>query len=85
MQHGLPAGEYLYELTDALTGAPLTVLDLAWANDLQESYSQPVALLIGESQQTKAVVHRAGYRYFTDVRAFHAYVRQEIVALPSAS
>jgi hypothetical protein len=85
VQHGLPAGGYLYELTDVLTGAPLAVLDLAWPNGLQEGYSQPVALLIGESQETGTVANRAGYRYFTDVHAFRAYVWQEILALPSAS
>jgi hypothetical protein len=85
VQHRLPAGEYLYALTDALTGGPLAVLDLARPNGLQEGYSQPVALLIGESQETGTVAHRAGYRYFTDVHAFRAYVQQEILALPSAS
>jgi hypothetical protein len=59
VQHGLPAGEYLYELTDALTGEPLAVLDLAWPNGLQEGYSQPLALLIGESQETEIVANRA--------------------------
>ncbi len=49
VQHGLPEGEYLYELTDALTGEPLAVLDLAWPSGLQEGYRQPVALLIGAS------------------------------------
>ena len=85
VQHGLPEGEYLYELTDALTGEPLAVLDLAWPSGLQEGYSQPVALLIDESQETEEAANRAGYRYFTDVDAFRTYVRQEILALPSAS
>jgi hypothetical protein len=85
VQHGLPEGEYLYELTDALTGEPLAALDLAWPSGLQEGYSQPVALLIDESQETEEAANRAGYRYFTDVHAFRAYVQQEILALPSAS
>ena len=85
VQHGLPEGEYLYELTDALTGEPLAVLDLAWPSGLQEGYSQPVALLIDESQETEEAANHAGYRYFTDVDAFRTYVQQEILALPSAS
>jgi hypothetical protein len=85
VQHGLPEGEYLYELTNALTGEPLAVLDLAWPSGLQEGYSQPVAALIDESQETEEAANRAGYRYFIDVHAFHAYVRQEILALSSAS
>ena len=85
VQQGLPEGEYLYELTNALTGEPLAMLDLAWPSGLQEGYSQPVALLIDESQETEEAANRAGYRYFTDVHAFRAYVQQEILALPSAS
>jgi hypothetical protein len=85
MQQGLPEGAYLYELTDVLMGAPLAVLDLAWSSGLQEGYSQPVALLIGEGQETEEAANRAGYRYFTDVKAFRAYVQQEILAIHSAS
>ncbi len=84
-QQGLLEGEYLYELTDALTGEPLAVLDLVWPSGLQEGYSQPVALLIGEGQETEEAANRAGYRYFTDVKAFRAYVQQEILAIHSAS
>ena len=85
VQYGLPEGEYLYELTDALTGEPLAVLDLAWPCGLQEGYSQSMALLIGEGQETEEAANRAGYRYFTDVKAFCAYVQQEILAIHSAS
>jgi len=81
VQQGLPEGEYLYELADPLTGEPLAVLDLAWPNGLQEGYSQPVALLIDEGRETEEAANRAGYRYFTDVDAFCAYVQQEILAL----
>jgi hypothetical protein len=84
-QQGLPEGEYLYELTDALTGEPLAVLDLAWTSGLQEGYSQPMALLIGEGQEMEEAANCAGYRYFTDVNAFRAYVQQEILAIDSAS
>jgi hypothetical protein len=74
VQQGLSEGEYLDELTDALTGEPLAVLDLAWPSGLQEGYSQPVALLIDEDQETEEAANRVGYRYFTDVNAFRAYV-----------
>jgi hypothetical protein len=85
VQHGMPEGEYLYELTDTLTGESLAVLDLAWPNGLQEGYSQPVALLIDEDRETEEAANRTGYRYFTNVKAFRAYVQQEILALPNVS
>ena len=44
-----------------------------------------MALLIGEGQETEEAANRAGYRYFTDVAAFRAYVQQEILAIHSAS
>jgi hypothetical protein len=51
----------------------------------KRAIARPVAALIDESQETEEAANRAGYRYFIDVHAFHAYVRQEILALSSAS
>ena len=79
VKHGLPEGEYLYELTDSETGEFLAVLDLAWPNGLQEGYSQPVALLIDEAEETAEAANRAGYIYFTTVKQFRNYVRNEIL------
>jgi hypothetical protein len=81
VQQGLPEGEYMYELNDAVTGEPLAVFDLAWPNGLQEGYSQPVALLIDEGHETEQAANRAGYCYFTDVEAFRDYVQYEILAM----
>jgi len=81
-QQGLPEGEYLHELTDPINGAPLAVIDLAWPNGLQEGYSQPVALLIDEGREMEEVVNTAGYRYFTDLDAFRAYVLRDILSMP---
>jgi hypothetical protein len=78
---GLPAGEYMYELTDPSTGDPVAFFDLAWPNGLQEGYSQPVALLIDEGIETEEAANRAGYRYFTDVTSFRTYVLREILAV----
>jgi hypothetical protein len=77
---GLPDGELEYELVDEETGQPLAVLDLAWPNGLQEGLSRPVVLLIGEAQATEEAANRAGYDFFTDVEAFKAYVREEVLA-----
>ena len=81
---GLPAGEFMHELSDPETGEPLAVLDLAWPGGLQEGLSQPVALLIDEGQETEEAANRAGYRYFTDPVAFRSYVQKEILASVSA-
>ena len=81
VQQKLPPGEYQYELVDEETGNSLAILDLAWPDGVQEEYSQPVALLIDEEDDTKDAVTQAGYRYFTSVEEFQAYVKQEILAM----
>lgn len=78
---GLPEGEYMHELTDPESGDPLAVLDLAWPQGLQEGLSEPVALLIDEGRETEEVANRVGYRYFTNIDDFQAYVKREILAL----
>ncbi len=80
-KQGLPEGELLYELADETSGTLLAILDLAWPNGLQSGYSQPVALLLGESPETEELVNRAGYLFFTDLDAFRAYVERDILAL----
>ncbi len=79
-EQGLPEGEYLYELADPETGQPLAVLDLAWPEGLQEGLSQPVAVLINETQGTLDIANAHGYRYFTSAVDFCRYVEQEILA-----
>jgi hypothetical protein len=70
---GLPAGEFMLELTDAETGEPPAVLDLAWPNGLHEGPSRPVAVLIEQGEETEEGANDAGYRYFTEAEAFRAY------------
>ena len=81
VQQGLPEGEFLFELTDQETGEPFGVLDLAWPDGLQEGLSVPVTLLIDVPEDTEAAANRAGFRFFTDVAAFRAYVEQEILVV----
>jgi hypothetical protein len=81
IDQGLPAGELSYNLTDADSGKDLAILDLAWPDGLQEGYSQPVALLLDEGNDTEAVANQAGFRFFTDVATLKTYVNQEILAL----
>src|SRR5262249_20311349 len=81
MHQGLPAGEFMHELTGSGADAPLAVLDVAGPDGLQSGLSGPVALLIDEGQETEEAANRAGYRYFTDAESFRSYVQSEILAL----
>jgi hypothetical protein len=62
---------------------PVGAVDLAWPAGLQEGYSQPVAFLTDTDEQVEAALNSAGYRYFTDLERFRAYVEREIVAAAS--
>jgi hypothetical protein len=80
-EFGLPEGSLMYEVQDPDTAAPIAQFDLAWPYGLQEGYSQPVALLINETQDTLNMANQAGFRYFTNADDFKAYVQKEILAL----
>ncbi len=84
VQHGLPEGEYLYEVVDQASGEPVAILDLAWPQGIQEGLSVPVALLIDEGRETEEAANRAGFRFFTSVDEFKDYVRREVLALEPA-
>ena len=78
---GPPEGEQLYELADPVSGEPLAIFDLAWPDGLQPGLSEPVALLIDEPMVTHEAANSAGFRFFTDVDSFKAYVEREVLAL----
>ena len=80
IEQGLPEGEIMYELADTESGEAVAILDLAWPNGLQEGLSQPVALLIDEPLEVEEAVNRAGFTFFTTVKAFRGYVKREILA-----
>jgi hypothetical protein len=80
IEQGLPEGSFEYELADTKTGEPIAILDLAWPSGLQPRLSEPVAVLLGEGQETLKAANSAGYRYFTDIEAFKSYVEAEILA-----
>ena len=85
VEHGLPEGDYMYELVDERTGEPTAILDLAWPAGLQQGYSQPVALLIGERSETFTAANRAGFRCFAEKDSFRSYVEREILAADSSA
>ncbi len=78
---GFRAGEMNYDHADERTGEQMAVFDLVWPNGIQEGLSEPVALLLNESEQTLACANEAGLRCFTSTTAFASYVNQEIMGV----
>ena len=83
-KQGLPEGHIEHELAHAETGEPLAILDLAWPNGLQEGFSEPVALLLGEEQHTLQIANDHGFRHFTSPDAFQRYAETEVLALAAS-
>jgi hypothetical protein len=79
---GLPRGQMSFDYTDPDTGEQRAVFDLAWLDGVQEGLSQPVAVLLNEGEETLALASSAGFRCFTDVEAFKAYVMKEVLREP---
>ena len=79
VEQGLPAGELSFDFADDETGEQLAVFDLAWPQGIQEELSDPVAVLLNEGTEIVALASQAGYRCFTSIDSFQAYVRSEIV------
>lgn len=77
---GLARGTANFDLADASSGSQQAVLDMAWPNGIQEELSVPVAILLNEPSETLALASSAGYRCFTTVAAFKAYVEKEVLA-----
>ncbi|WP_420444960.1 GmrSD restriction endonuclease domain-containing protein [Candidatus Poriferisodalis sp.] len=80
-KQGLPDGQIEHELSHPSTGDPVAILDLAWPNGLQAGYSEPVALLLGEEQETLQIANDHGFRHFTTAEAFKRYVETDVLAL----
>ena len=77
---GLPRGELSWGYADPESGRQRAVFDLAWPMGVQEELSQPVAVLLNEDSDTLAIASAAGFRCFTDAKAFKRYVRREVLA-----
>ncbi|MBI5771826.1 MAG: DUF262 domain-containing protein [Verrucomicrobia bacterium] len=78
---GLPRGMLAFDYTDPISGEQVAVFDLAWPDGIQSELSQPVAVLLNESNEVLALASRAGYRCFTTVDDFKRYVIIEILAM----
>ena len=78
---GLPRGSLAFDIADAATGEQKAVFDLAWPNGIQEELSQPLAVLLNESNERLAVASQAAYRSFTTIEEFRRYVQSEILVM----
>lgn len=76
---GLPRGQMSFDYTDPDTGEQRAVFDLAWPDGVQEGLSQPVAVLLNEGEETLALASSAGFRCFTDIACFKAYLMKEVL------
>ena len=73
IDNGLLEGEIYYELTNE-NGNLLMIIDLAWPNGIQPELSEPIALLINESEENQEIVNQRGYKYFTNLDDFKTYI-----------
>ena len=78
LDKGLQEGILHYQLTNE-NGELLTIIDLAWPDGIQSELSEPVALLIGESDETHEIVNRNGYKFFTNTNKFKEYVEAHYI------
>ena len=78
--HGLPAGVLNYQMPDQ-AGQEFEVLDVAWPDGLQVNLSQPVAVLPDGRNGASEVAAQAGFRVFTNIDKFKAYVTHEVLAM----
>jgi len=82
--HGLSRGQVAFDYADPETGAQKAVFDLAWPDGLQSGLTGPVAVLLNETAEVLAIASSAGFRCFTAVAEFRAYVETEILKLEAA-
>lgn len=76
---GFAEGIVAFDHSNPETGEQIAILDLAWPNGLQEELSEPVAVLLNESDDTIALASSAGFRCFTSAAGFKAYVAKEML------
>ena len=77
-EHGLNAGINNYELVDD-AGDVLATIDLAWPQGVQTGLSQPIALLIDESEDTHTIVNQQGYIFFTDAESLKKHITEKYI------
>ena len=77
-EHELNAGIKNYELVDD-AGDVLATIDLAWPQGVQTGLSQPIALLIDESEDTHTIVNQQGFIFFTDAESLKKHITEKYI------
>ncbi len=82
--YGLSRGEIAFDYADPETGVQKAVFDLVWPEGLKRGLSEPVAVLLNETDDVLALASAAGFRCFTAIAPFQNYVQTEILGLEAA-
>ena len=77
-EKSLPEGIRNYPLLDTNENE-VAIIDIAWPQGIQAGLSEPIAVLLNETQETQAAVSKYGYRYFTTTDDFKAYIEEQIL------
>jgi WD40 repeat protein len=75
---GFPKPELNFDVCDPISGEVLATVDVAWPRGLQEGYSQPIALLLGEEEQNIAGLNQVGYRFFINIETLRRYLENNV-------
>ncbi len=82
---GLPRGVVSYDFSDPQSGEQRAVFDLAWPSGLQEELSQPIAVLLNQDAVAIRIAGEAGFRCFSEAKAFKRYVKAEVLGEASSA
>ena len=78
---GLPEGILSYEYVDPDTGEQIAIFDLAWPLGIQEELSKPVALMLNETDESRALARQAGlFLCLTSFDELKKYVESNILS-----
>jgi hypothetical protein len=80
VSQGLPSGVLNYQIPDQ-SNQEFEILDVAWPDGMQMNLSQPVAVLPDGRNGASEAAAQAGFRVFTSVEKFKAYVMHDVLAL----
>jgi len=72
-KNDLPLGDINYEIVD-VDGNMLAMLDVAWPLGIQQEFSEPVALMIDETEGYYNIANQQGFKFFVDIVSFKQYV-----------
>ena len=81
---GLARGVLAFDYADPQSGEQKAIFDLAWPEGVQPGLTQPVAVLLNETAEVLALASEAGFRCFTSIPGFRAYIEAEILKSEAA-